>query len=123
MSRGAKAVQVILGEGSDETVLWLEYDFEVFALLEDVLDMDLEDILGQLGKTKRLKFVRAVFWAGLTIHQPALTSRAAGELFHKANSERIGPAILEAMAKANPKPEEAAEGETGPQTPAPSAGT
>ena len=115
MSRGAKAVQLVLGEGPTEVTLWLEYNFEVLALLEDILDMDMDAILDQIGKNRRLKFNRGVFWAGLTVHQPALTSRDAGGLFGLKHSERIGLAIVEAFAKANAT--EAAEGDADPPLP------
>lgn len=83
--------------------------FSVNALceLEDELGMGVNEIAEQMGDVKkmRIKFMRAVLWAGLRDHHPEIDLKTAGELIRELSFAKSMETIGQGFALAFPQPE------------------
>lgn len=107
----------------------LQYTSDSLVELEDALDMGIMAILAELQtwstdpRKMRLKWVRALFWAGLRAHHPEVDLKAAGELITEVEGKALQVVNLtgEAMGLAFGGGEETST--TGPQGPVNGTGT
>lgn len=58
----------------------LRFSANAICELEQQVDRAAADIVAALGGTPRYSLIRAVLWAGLTEHHPAITLKTAGEI-------------------------------------------
>ena len=97
----------------------LVYSIDALCALEERLDISVTEIGQAMGKTMRLGFLRALFWAGLRERQPEVTEKAAGELIPLIGADALAPLLTEAFAKAFPTPEGGAPQADPPEAAAP----
>lgn len=94
-----------------EKTYTLCYNNEALIQLEDQLDKGIVAIMNEMQKWKedpervRLKWIRALLWAGLHKYQPQLDVEQVGELLEQTNTVDVMTAIGDAMSKAFSDPE------------------
>lgn len=99
--RGELALQV--GEKS----YTLRFSANALCALEDALDVSVVEFGDMLTDPKRvrLKTVRAVMWAGLQDHHPAITLKEAGDIIQELTMAKAMAAIGSAFELAFPTPD------------------
>lgn len=82
------------------------FDNEALIQLEDILDQGIVGVClemqrwGKEPERIRLKWIRAMLWAGLRQHQPKITLEEAGDIMDAGGGVSMMNVIGEAMSKA-----------------------
>jgi len=97
----------------------LVYSMDALVQLEDLTDLRFDEVASLVLKKRRLRMMRAMFWAGLIEHHPGVTVLSAGEMMKLPvmfeGGEGVFDLLTTGIARAFPKKSDAGEGDTGPQ--------
>lgn len=99
----------------------LVYDINAFCAAQEATDLDVDVLLEEMERGKRLPIVRALLWAGLSRHHPCSMIEAGG-IMSVAGTKPTAIAVRAGIASAFPQPTEDS-GDTAGHPPKPADGT